>query len=38
MATKFRTLAGPVLNHGADALLARLGELPQAPSLRGWFG
>lgn len=38
IATKFRTLAGPVLNQGADALLSRLGELPHAASLRGWFG
>lgn len=37
IATKFRTLAGPVLNTGADALLSRLHDLPQAPSLRGWF-
>lgn len=38
IAAKFRTLAGPVLNAGADALLSRLRDLPQASSLRGWFG
>lgn len=36
-AAKFQTLAGPVLNEGADALLDRLQNLPQAPSLRDWF-
>lgn len=38
IAAKFRTLAGPVLNAGADTLLSRLRDLPQASSLRGWFG
>lgn len=38
IATKFRTLAGPVLNTGAETFLNRLRDLPQAPSLRGWFG
>lgn len=37
IAVKFSTLAGPVLNAGADTLLSRLRDLPQAPSLRGWF-
>jgi len=36
-AAKFQTLAGPVLNKGADALLDRLQNLPHAPSLRDWF-
>lgn len=38
ISAKFRTLAGPVLNAGADTLLSRLRDLPQAPSLRDWFG
>ena len=37
IAAKFRTLAGPVLNAGAEGLLGRLRDLPRAPSLRGWF-
>ncbi|WP_333826345.1 MmgE/PrpD family protein [Pararhodobacter sp.] len=36
-AQKFRTLAGPVLNAGAETLLQRLHGLPQAKSLHGWF-
>lgn len=38
IALKFRTLARPVLNDGTDNFLSRLHQLPQAPSLRGWFG
>ena len=37
IATKFRTLAGPVLNASTEGLLCRLRDLPKAPSLRGWF-
>lgn len=36
-ARKFRALAGPVLNAGADALLARLRDLPRTPDIRGWL-
>ncbi|GGE19316.1 2-methylcitrate dehydratase PrpD [Gemmobacter megaterium] len=34
---KFRALAGPVLNHGTDALLARLRGLTRAADLRGYL-
>jgi 2-methylcitrate dehydratase PrpD len=36
-AAKFLTLARPVLNSGADAMLKRIRDLPQASDLRTWF-
>lgn len=37
VAAKFLTLARPVLDGGADNLLRRLRDLPQANDMTGWF-
>lgn len=37
LAGKFGLLAAPVLNGNPGPLLARLRDVPRAPSMRGWF-